>query len=55
MDQKMPEDQPGKNPKNAKSKRALELAWLEENKQAIEDYNKRVDHRGMYNEGLRRF
>ena len=29
--------------------------WLEENLPAIEDYNRRIEKRGVYSEGLRRF
>jgi len=40
---------------SAEVKRALEKQWLEENADAIKEYNERVDKKGMYNEGLRRF
>ncbi len=29
--------------------------WLEENREAIEDYNKRITHNGTFSDGLRRF
>jgi antitoxin CcdA len=29
--------------------------WLTENEEAIAAYNRRVEERGMFNEGLRRF
>jgi antitoxin CcdA len=29
--------------------------WLEENAQAIDEFNERVDRDGLFNEGLRRF
>ena len=28
--------------------------WLEENRAAVEDYNARVERRGLFNDGLRR-
>ncbi len=33
----------------------LREQWLEENRQAIEDYNQRIAKRGVFSEGLRRF
>jgi post-segregation antitoxin (ccd killing protein) len=37
--------------------RSVELhkKWLEENAEAIRQYNERVDSEGLLNEGLRRF
>ena len=29
--------------------------WLEENKPAIDDYNARIERRGVFSNGLRRF
>lgn len=29
--------------------------WLEENREAIEAYNQRVERRGVFSDGLRRF
>jgi antitoxin CcdA len=29
--------------------------WLEENRDAIEEFNRRVDRRGVFSTGLRRF
>lgn len=29
--------------------------WLEENKLAIEEYNRRIETKGLWSEGLRRF
>jgi antitoxin CcdA len=29
--------------------------WLEENREAIEDYNRRIDRRGLLSDGHRRF
>jgi len=29
--------------------------WLEENKSAIDDYNARIEKRGVFSDGLRRF
>lgn len=29
--------------------------WLEENREAIDDYNKRVEAEGTFSDGLRRF
>lgn len=36
-------------------RRIQEAQWLEENADAIEEYNQRVDEKGMYIEDLRRF
>ena len=29
--------------------------WLEENREAIEDYNRRIEASGVFSDGLRRF
>ncbi|HEX9024564.1 MAG TPA: type II toxin-antitoxin system CcdA family antitoxin [Geobacteraceae bacterium] len=29
--------------------------WMEENQEAIEDYNRRIEARGTFSDGLRRF
>jgi antitoxin CcdA len=29
--------------------------WLRENQEAIDDYNRRIERRGVFSEGLRRF
>ena len=29
--------------------------WLEENKPALDDYNARIERRGVFSDGLRRF
>jgi antitoxin CcdA len=36
-------------------RRAKEAKWLEENADAIREHNERVESKGMYNDGLRRF
>lgn len=36
-------------------RRVRETRWLEENADAIKEYNERVDEKGMYIEDLRRF
>jgi len=30
-------------------------SWKEENREAIEDYNRRIEARGAFSDGLRRF
>ena len=37
------------------SKASLEAAWREENRDAIEAYNKRVDERGLFSDAYRKF
>jgi antitoxin CcdA len=34
---------------------ARRAQWLEENRQAIEEYNDRIDRTGVFSDGLRRF
>ena len=34
---------------------ARQRRWLDENKVAIEDYNRRVEQEGVFSDGLRRF
>jgi antitoxin CcdA len=29
--------------------------WQDENREAIEDYNRRIENHGVFSEGLRRF
>lgn len=36
-------------------KEARGQRWLEENHQAITDYNRRIEQRGVFSHGLRRF
>jgi antitoxin CcdA len=36
-------------------RRMQETQWLAQNAAAIKEHNERVDSKGMYNEGLRRF
>ena len=33
----------------------LQEQWLTENAEAVEAYNRRIEERGLFNEGLRRF
>ncbi len=33
----------------------LQEQWLAENKDALQDYNRRIEARGTFSEGLRRF
>lgn len=35
--------------------RRKEELWLEENRDAIEDYNRTIERRGVFSNGLRRF
>jgi antitoxin CcdA len=35
--------------------RRKEELWLEENREAIEDYNRTIEQRGVFSHGLRRF
>ncbi len=35
--------------------RLKEELWLEENREAIEDYNRTIERRGVFSNGLRRF
>lgn len=35
--------------------RCREQLWLEENREAIEEYNRRIEQRGVFSRGLRRF
>jgi len=35
--------------------RRKEELWLEENREAIEDYNRTIERRGIFSHGLRRF
>lgn len=35
--------------------RLKEELWLEENRDAIEDYNRTIERRGVFSNGLRRF
>lgn len=37
------------------SKKVLKEKWLEENKEAIEDYNKQVAKRGLFSDSYRNF
>jgi antitoxin CcdA len=34
---------------------ARRTRWLEENREALEDYNRRVERRGVFSDGVRRF
>lgn len=34
---------------------ARQKQWLEENRAAIDDYNRRVEQKGVFSDGLRRF
>ncbi len=36
-------------------RKAEEAAWLEENREAIEAYNRRIEERGTFSTGHRRF
>jgi antitoxin CcdA len=39
----------------AMTREARARQWLEENKAAIDDYNARIERRGVFSDGLRRF
>jgi antitoxin CcdA len=37
------------------TRQARQVAWLDENREALEDYNRRIDRSGVFSDGLRGF
>lgn len=36
-------------------KESFQQSWLEENREAIDAYNRRIEHNGVFSDGLRTF